>query len=89
MEPEALISGDRVTETLVKFVSLKHQDESAAINFVNEFGEFDYLEVKDDQFVGSGIPEIVQRHRKQCFDDKIRLPCLLTSFGPFETTLRN
>jgi hypothetical protein len=47
-------------------VDLEAGDDAAAVGYVDEFGEFDYLELDEDRFVASPIPEAIQQFCKQC-----------------------
>lgn len=65
LEPQALVSEERAKEALMAFLNLKHRDDAIAVSYINEFGEFDHLELDGDHFVGSGIPEAIQQLCKQ------------------------
>ena len=61
-EPRALASELRVEQALVEFMNLEDGDDNAAVEFMKEFGEFDHLELdEENQFVDSDIPQTVQK----------------------------
>ena len=64
-EPTALVSQERAKEALLALLNLDDGDE-AAVGYMNEFGEFDHLEVSPDKFIDSGIPPAVQQFCKEC-----------------------
>jgi len=65
-EPCVLVSQERAKQALLEFVNLEDRDEAAAIGYINEFGEFDHLDRVNDVFVGSDIPEAIQKFCKEC-----------------------
>jgi hypothetical protein len=65
LEPQALVSEGRAKEALIRFLNLKDRDDAVAVSYINEFGEFDHLELDADNFVGSGIPKAIQHLCKQ------------------------
>jgi hypothetical protein len=56
-----LVSEDRAKKALLAFQKLEDRDDAAAVAYMNEFGEFDHLEMAEDKFVGAGIPEPIQK----------------------------
>lgn len=65
-EPNIVFDEERATQAFLEFMNLPDRDDTAAIRYIHEFGEFDYVDVEKDGFVGSGIPESVQEFCKQC-----------------------
>lgn len=63
-EPTALVSEERAKEALLAFINLPDGDD-AAVGYMNEFGEFDHLELDEDKFVGSQIPRAIQQFCKE------------------------
>jgi hypothetical protein len=64
-EPLALVSKEKAQEALLAFLNLADRDDAAVVGYINEFGEFDHLELDEDRFVGSGIPRSIQRFCKE------------------------
>jgi hypothetical protein len=64
-EPVAIVSEERAKEALLEFLRLKDRDAAVAVAYMNEFGEFDHLEMDEDRFVGDGIPESIHKLCKE------------------------
>ena len=61
-EPAALCDGHRAREAFQQFVNLEDRRSEDAVDFIQAFGLFDYLERKGDRFVGRrGIPAEIQQ----------------------------
>jgi hypothetical protein len=61
VEPVALVSENRAKEALLAFLSLESRNDIAAVAYINEFGDFDHLELSEDKLIGSIIPESIQQ----------------------------
>jgi hypothetical protein len=64
-EPVTLVSEKKAKEALLSFIGLKDGDDAAAVRYINEFGEFDHLELNEDKFVGTNVPGSIQQFCKQ------------------------
>jgi ribosomal protein S27AE len=60
-EPVALVSKQKAKEALIAFLNLPDRHDDTAVRYVEQFGEFDHLELDGNRFVGSQIPAAVQR----------------------------
>lgn len=65
VDPQGLVSEEKAKEALMAILNLKDRSDAVAVEYINEFGEFDHLELDEDHFVGSDIPETIQQLCKQ------------------------
>jgi hypothetical protein len=63
-EPTALVSQERAKEALLAFINLEDRDD-VAVGYLNDFGEFDHVELDEDKLVGSGVPRAIQQFCKE------------------------
>ena len=69
-EPVALVSKQKAKDAFIAFLNLPDRHDDSAVRFVEQFGEFDHLELNEKGFAGSQIPADVQRICNRLLDEK-------------------
>src|ERR1700733_438191 len=72
LEPTALVYGDRAQAALMEFTNLQTGNTQQAIEFIEKFGEFDLLELSEDDPKFSSLPRDVRRFCNECLHPENR-----------------
>ena len=91
-DPSALVSKGRAEDALLRFMELPASDTAKAMEFIQEFGEFDTNEMDENGMLGVEVPKEIGKFCKACrasrFDSKVPFVVNLRDFWGLQTNLR-
>lgn len=70
-EPRALVHGERAEAAFLEFINLESGNTDQAMRFIQEFGEFDHLDLDSNDRARPGlVPREVQQFCDECLNPK-------------------